>query len=454
MISASDLKRLLRDELRNQPPDSERPFSDIVIDSREAAPGSLFVALRGEHQDGHRFVDDALARGASAAMVSVASGIDADGAFVVNDPLNALQLAAGRWRQEVSANVVGITGSVGKTTLREAAFQMLSAHAPTHQSPRNYNGDIGLPIALLGIRPDHEWAVIEIGPYSRQEMELLVGLAQADIGIVVNVGPTHLERFGSLDDTEQIKGLLPASLPESGLAILNGDDPRVRRMAQRTKANVLTFGQGAHCDLQVQSARANGFDGISFTLSDQRSGKRQLVTTPLVGTHLAVTAAAAAAVGLHAGWSLEQVAASLSRLAPGSRLVRRRAWNGATIIDDAYNAAPLSMQAALDLLADCEGRRIALLGDMLELGAEERAAHQDIGAYAASRCDWLIATGERSRELVGAARDAGLSHACWCATTEQAQEVLQRLLQPSDTLLVKASHAIHLERVVERLAAS
>lgn len=454
MISSNDLARLLGDLLLNEPGSTDEAFSDIVVDSREAQPGSLFVALRGEARDGHQFVDDALRRGASAALVSEASGLRGSSMFVVQNPLFALQEAGRRWRGRVKAQIVGITGSVGKTTVREATYHVLSRYFPAHQSPRNFNGDIGLPIALLGIDPADEWAVIEIGPYSQEEMELLVDSARPDLGIVTNVGPTHLERFGTLADTERIKGLLPASLPESGLAILNGDDPRVRRMSERTSAETFTFGIGPRCDLRASHVVANGFDGIEFNLNHTPSDEQVRVKAPWVGAHQAMTALAASAVGLRAGLTLPEIAESLANLRPGSRLARRTAWNGATIIDDAYNAAPLSMQAALDLLTSCRPRRIALLGDMFELGTEEQAAHRALGMYAADRCDWLIAVGERSRDTVESAREAGHAQACWVAEADQAADILRHSLEPGDTLLVKASHAMHLETVVERLAAS
>ena len=452
MISSADLATLLGERLLSRPEVSDEAFSEIVIDSREARPGVLFVALRGEHADGHQYVDDALERGASAALVSESSGRRGSAMIVVDDPLSALQEAGRRWRGRIGAEVVGITGSVGKTTVREVTYQLLSEHFPTHQSPRNFNGDIGLPIALLGIDAEDEWAVIEIGPYSQDEMELLVSSARADVGVVTNVGPTHLERFGTLDDTERIKGLLPASLPSGGLAVLNGDDERVRRMSLRTRADVVSFGFRSRCDLRASAIAADGFEGIRFTLNDVRSGSTVDVETPLVGAHQAMTVLAASAVCLRAGLELDQISEGLARLSPGTRLARRSAWNGATIIDDSYNAAPLSMRAALDLLTECEPRRIALLGDMYELGTEEHAAHRAIGEYAASRCDWLIAVGERSRDLIEAAREAGHPEACWIAEAEQATDILRSSLEPRDTLLVKASHAMHLEAVVERLA--
>jgi len=452
VISSADLATLLGERLLSRPEVSDEAFSEIVIDSREARPGVLFVALRGEHADGHQYVDDALERGASAALVSESSGRRGSAMIVVDDPPSALPEAGRRWRGRIGAEVVGITGSVGKTTVREVTYQLLSEHFPTHQSPRNFNGDIGLPIALLGIDAEDEWAVIEIGPYSQDEMELLVSSARADVGVVTNVGPTHLERFGTLDDTERIKGLLPASLPSGGLAVLNGDDERVRRMSLRTRADVVSFGFRSRCDLRASAIAADGFEGIRFTLNDVRSGSTVDVETPLVGAHQAMTVLAASAVCLRAGLELDQISEGLARLSPGTRLARRSAWNGATIIDDSYNAAPLSMRAALDLLTECEPRRIALLGDMYELGTEEHAAHRAIGEYAVSRCDWLIAVGERSRDLIEAAREAGHPEACWIAEAEQATDILRSSLGPRDTLLVKASHAMHLEAVVERLA--
>ena len=440
--------RRLAELLELPAPGATAPFSAVVIDSREAQPGSLFVALRGERTDGHRYVEDAVSRGATGLLVSqpvdAAAGVDL---FSVDDTLAALQRAAAAWRNQMAATVVGITGSVGKTTVREATSQLLGAQRRTYQSPRNFNGDIGLPIALLGLGPEHEWAVLELGPYSQAEMELLVCTARADVGIVTNVGPTHLERFGTLDDTERIKGLLPANLPSDGLAILNADDPRVLDMARRTSADVLTFGRSADADLRASDVEALGFDGLHFELHHR--GRSTTVHTPLVGEHQVMTVLAAAAVGLRAGLSLNQIAAGASLLTQGSRLVRRFAPNGATVIDDAYNAAPLSMRAALDLLAVQAPRRVAVLGDMLELGSEEADAHLEIGAYAASRCDRLLSVGPRAVAIGVAARAAGLAEVTTHTDPADAAETLLAELRSSDSVLVKASHAIELERLVD-----
>ena len=447
MISSSRLAELLDLPAADA---SGEPFSSIVIDSREVQPGSLFVALPGEQSDGHQYVDDAVSRGARALLVTQPVAVpDSVDLHTAPDALQALQRAAVAWRERQPATVVGITGSVGKTTVREATMQLLAAHFPTYQSPRNFNGDIGLPIAILGLGPEHRWAVLELGPYSQAEMELLVCTARADIGIVTNVGPTHLERFGTLDDTERIKGLLPASLPSDGLAVLNADDPRVLKMAERTQAQIVTFGRSAEADLRAADIAPQGFDGLRFEL--HHGGESITVHTPLVGEHQAMTVLAAAVVGLRAGLSLDQIANAAALLQPGSRLRRRVAANGATIIDDAYNAAPLSMRAALDLLAARPAPRIAVLGDMLELGSEETAAHLEIGAYAAERCDRLLTVGTRAVAIATAARAAGLSEVSVHNDAADAAKALLPVLSGDATALIKASHAVHLERLVEQI---
>ena len=457
MISARDLAGLLADRLLSQPAESSAaPFTGIAVDSREVEPGNLFVALIGERTDGHRFTAQAVKRGASALLISDPGSDPQDArapAYVVPDTLTALQAAGAAWRQRQPARVIGITGSVGKTTTREAVAGLLSQRAAVWQSPRNFNGDIGLPIALLGIETGHEWAVIEIGPYSEDEMRRLCGMAASDVGIVTNVGPTHLERFGTLADTERIKGMLPASA--SSLAILNGDDAAVRRMAERTRAEVLTFGTSAEAQLRAEGIEAHGYDGIEFEmrLADGAGGPASAhVRTPLAGRHQAMTALAAAAVALNAGWTLEEASEGLARLEAGSRLRRSEAC-GFTIIDDAYNAAPKSMEAALDLLADAPARRVAVLGDMLELGSEERRAHEALGAYAAARCDWLICVGERAKDTAEAARQAGAERTCWAASPEGAARMLRGGIELGDTVLIKASHATGLHALAAELAA-
>jgi UDP-N-acetylmuramoyl-tripeptide--D-alanyl-D-alanine ligase len=457
MIASGNLASALGDLLLNpEECDGGTPFNDIVIDSRKVKPSDLFVALRGEQTDGHRFLGDAVERGATGLLTRVRPPDLAPGvtAFLVEDTLVALQQAATRWREQQPARVIGITGSVGKTTTREAVAQLLRRNFATMESPRNFNSEIGLPLAMLALEPGHEWAVVEMGPYDRREMELLIGVGAPAIGIVTNVGPTHLERFGSLEATEEIKGLLPASLPPDGTAILNADDERVRRMRLRTPARVLLFGMREDADVRASAVTTHGLDGISFTLHLPDASDGISVRTPLAGAHHAMTALAAAAVGVAAGFSPTEIGEGLSMLRTGSRLKPRRGYSGATILDDAYNAAPLSVRAALDLLAGMPWRRIAVLGDMLELGSEEEAAHREVGGYAPGRCDRLIAIGPRARAIADGARDAGHREIQWFEEKEEATQILRQEVGADDVVLVKASHGLALETIVEALIIS
>lgn len=463
MISAADLAAMLGDLLLNpQEPRDQTPFSEIVIDSRKVTPGALFVALRGEHTDGHRFLSDAAERGASGILSRVESPELPGKAsiFLVEDTRVALQQAAKRWRLAQPARVIGITGSVGKTTTREAVAELLRSRFPTLESPRNFNSDIGLPLALLGLAPSHEWAAVEMGPYDQREMELLVEVGAPDLGIVTNVGPTHLERFGSIEATEAIKGLLPASLPPDGVAILNGDDERVRRMRARTSARTVLFGLGEDVDVRATDVVSHGLDGITFTLhlpnaegpnAEGPNAEGIAVRSPLAGAHHAMTALAAAAAAHVAGLTAPEIAEALAGLRAGSRLKPRRGYSGVLILDDTYNAAPLSMRAALDLLADMPGRRIAVLGDMLELGGEEAAAHREVGAYTMGRCDRLLAIGPRAREITDGAWDTGHRELQWFADKNEAAEILRNETGADDVVLIKASHGLALETVVEAL---
>ena len=458
MISGRDLSLTLGTLLQNAGGQdtaySDRPFNDVVIDSRKVQPGDLFVALAGEHTDGHRYMDDAVQRGATGLLTRMAPAemSDAVEVFVVADTLAALQQAADRWRQRQHVKVIGITGSVGKTTTREAVAHVFRQRFRTLESPRNYNSEIGLPIAMLGLDADHEWAVLEIGPYDQQEMSLLCDMAKADVGLVTNVGPTHLERFGSIEATTEIKGTLVATLPATGVAVLNADDERTLGMGQRTEAAVVTYGLSASADVRASNITSHGLDGLSFTL--HYDDATVAVRTPLAGAHHVMTALAATGAALaanHVGdavFDSDAISDALSTLESGSRLKPRRTYAGALILDDVYNAAPLSMQAALDLLSELPGRRTAVLGDMLELGEAEEAAHREVGAYSVGRCDRLIAVGMRARGIADGAWDAGHDQIQWFEEQDAATAQLRQELGADDVVLIKASHGMALERMV------
>jgi UDP-N-acetylmuramoyl-tripeptide--D-alanyl-D-alanine ligase len=431
---------------------ADRAFNRAVIDSRQVQPGDLFFALRGEHQDGHDFVDDALARGAAGLVVERPLEAPPDVAvFQVSDSLSALQRLAAHWRARHDMRVVGVTGSVGKTTCKELIAAVLGTRWRMLKSPANLNTEIGLPLTLLELTPEHQRAVLEMAMYGPGEIDLLCRIARPQVGVVTNVGPVHLERLGSMGAIAAAKAELVAALPTDGVAVLNGDDPHVAAMASRTKAGVLLYGRSPQCDVRGRDLASRGLDGISFRLT--YGGGSAGVEAHLPGHHHLHPALAAAAVALAEGMTLDEVAAALREARPELRLRVMTTPNGATILDDSYNASPQSMLAALDLLAELQGRRIALLGEMRELGIAEEEGHRQVGQRAAACADLVLVVGERARPLYEAARAAGPAEVRFLASTQEAAPILRDELQPGDYLLVKASRAVALESVVDALVA-
>jgi len=429
-----------------------RSFSRAVIDSRRVEKGDLFFALRGERRDGHDFIAEALERGAAGLVVERPWEAPNDVAvFHVSDALSALQRLAAYWRARHDIRVIGVTGSVGKTTCKELIAAVLGARYRVLKSPANLNTEIGLPLTLLYLSEGHERAVLEMAMYGPGEIDLLCRIARPDVGVVTNVGPVHLERLGSMGAIAAAKAELVEALPSGGVAILNGDDPLVAAMARRTRARSLLYGQSSQCDLRAADLQGRGLEGISFRLT--YGGQSLAVDTPLPGLHHVYPALAAAAVGLTEGLSLAEIAGALRQARPDLRLRVLRAPNGATILDDSYNASPQSMLAALGLLAELPGRRIAVLGEMRELGAAEEEGHRQVGERAAACADLVLVVGKRARPLYEAAVAAG-SGARFFNVPEDALPALRDELKPGDHVLVKASRAVALETVVDALVAS
>ena len=428
-------------------PDTAIRFSAITNDGRTATPGALFLAIEAE-RDGHEFIGQARANGAIGVLASKIVPHEPDPSFayvVVEDPIAALQRAAAARRDELDVGVVGITGSVGKTTAKEAIAQVLRRRYKLLASPGNFNNEIGLPITIFELTDEHERAVLEMGAYGTGDIEQLCRIARPQVGVVTTVGPTHLESFGSLDAIEQAKGEIVESLPETGLAVLNGDDQRVRRMAPRAPCPVAWYGLGEHNIVRAVELQTRGLDGIAFTLL--HPGGEVRIESPLIGRHAVYPCLAAAAVAFADEMSQDEIAAALAE--PPSRLRLRplRGRNGATVLDDSYNAAPISMAAALDVLAEHEGRRVAVLGDMLELGEAEQEAHRSVGRRAAASADVLYAVGRRGRLIGEEARMAGLPEVHFA---DDAAGVGYEPLA-GDLVLVKGSRGMRLERVVQRL---
>jgi len=460
------------------PPDlPAQEISTFVIDSRQATAGSCFIALRGEHQDGHDFVADALARGATAVIAEprVREGIKGYGSgvnlvettdigptppypltpnpyvFIVKDSLKGLQRVAAYWRSQFNPRVVGVTGSVGKSTSKEMIAAVLRQRYHTLKNPGNLNNEIGLPLTVLQLRGEHQRAVLEMGMYDLGEITELAAIARPQVGVITNVGPTHLERLGTLERIAQAKAELVQALPPDGVAILNGDDPLVRPMAALTSARVFFYGLTPDCDLWASHIVSKGLEGIRFRF---HYGEETLhVKVPLLGRHSVHTALRAAAVGLVEGLSWEEIINGLQDVSGQLRLLVVPGVRGSTLIDDTYNASPASTIAALNLLDDLNGRCIAVLGDMLELGSFEEAGHRKVGRRAADVVQLLITVGPRARWIGEEALACGMSEEAVLMVDdkEAALAYLQEVVGPGDIVLVKGSRGMAMEQIVAAL---
>lgn len=450
-------------------------FSEAVIDSRQATSECLFVALRGERVDGHEFLADAAARGARGALVrrnkvsnlslerpytviDPATGEGLDQAtpdtmllIAVDDPQAALNRLAAYHRSMYNPVVIGVTGSVGKTSTKEVTASVLQRSFRTLKSPRSYNSEATLPIVLLKLTADHQVAVLEMGMYGPGEIAHLAALARPRLGIVTNVGPSHLERMGSIDAIQRAKSELPQALPEDGFAILNIDDPRVRAMAEVTRARPFFYGLDPAADLWADSIESRGLQGISFRVHYQ--GDSLYLNLPLLGRHSVHTALAAASAGLLLGMEWEAIIAGLRSEGAQLRLLAVPGINRTTLIDDTYNASPASMLAALNLLSELDGRRIAILGDMLELGSIEEEAHRMIGVRVAEVAQILITVGRRAQWIAEEARQAGMSpdHVHSFDDNDAAAQLARTLLAPGDFVLIKGSRGMFMETIVAQL---
>ncbi|HET6820797.1 MAG TPA: UDP-N-acetylmuramoyl-tripeptide--D-alanyl-D-alanine ligase [Candidatus Limnocylindria bacterium] len=447
-------------------PTAVTSVAGAAVDSRQVHPGSLFVALRGERVDGHRFVEEALRNGAVAALVErpvelAGQSGGGQGAAVIQvaDSLVALQELAAWWRSRSAVRVVGITGSTGKTIAKEIVADVLGRTRTVLRNEGNLNSETGLPMTLLELEPRHELAVLEMSMYTEGEIARLAELARPEVGVVLAVHPTHLERAGSIEAIARAKSELPQALPSDGLAVLNADDARVVAMASVTPATVRTYGLAAGADVRALDVVSRGLEGTEFTLRAPW-GQRRL-RTGMPGRHLVGHALAAAAVAERFAVPLDEVEAAL---AAGSRADHRmavgEAASGATLVDDSYNASPISVAAALEFLDETPlaagRRRLAVLGDMLELGPEEERLHREIGAMAAGVLDALLAVGARGAWIADAARAGGLDNVTTVSDVAEAIEAVDRALAPGpgDILLVKGSRGVELDRLVAALEAT
>jgi len=462
--------------LTNFRPVATTVITEAVIDSRQVIPGSLFVAIPGENLDGHDFIEEAFRRGASFALIqrevngefrtidlrAVLSIDSLPGADLVppfclrvENTVTALQQIARYWRRKLDLRVVGITGSVGKSTTKELVAEVLSTKYRTLKSPGNLNNEIGLPLTILRLSSGHQRAVLEMGFYVPGEIAFLCDIALPQIGVVTNIGMVHAERAGSQEAIAHGKAELVQALPPApeGVAILNFDDPWVRQMEEKTKARVFFYGLSREANLWADNVVGLGLEGIRFRLHYQ--GETLHVRIPLIGRHSVHTALRAAAVGLVEGMNWQEILEGLHQGHTQLRLAAVRSQTGALLLDDTYNASPESMLAALNLLDELGGRKVAVLGDMLELGPYERGGHEMVGLRAAQVANILLTLGERAHLIAEAARRAGMNKISILEFNEfdPLLEWLKANLTEEDAVLIKGSHGLRMDRIASMLEA-
>lgn len=438
----------------------------VVIDSRQAETGCIFWALSGTQCDGADFVSDAFERGAAGAVTARAGQVPPPGRWIIQvaDPLVALHRLAAHLRQQTAATVIAVTGSVGKTTTKELIRTLLAAQHRTVASAGNHNNHLGLPLSMLGLQADTQFGLFELAASAAGEIGQLAALCQPHWGVITSVADAHLQGFGSYDGVAAAKTELAAALPADGLLILNGDDPRLRRWANAANVRrrrgattqppfagrIIWVGRGADCHVRADHVRYREAQlefrvgGVPFCV-------------PLAGRHFLPNVLAAIAVALEACWNLSDISDVLVHFTGVPLRCEVSQVQGVTIISDAYNACPTSMQAALRALWETpqRGRRFVICGDMLELGAQAEQFHIELGeaiVYAAG-ADGLLTCGHWAETVASAAQAAGMrSERLWVAADYQRHLAeLAAVLRPGDAVLVKASRALRLEGAAENL---
>jgi UDP-N-acetylmuramoyl-tripeptide--D-alanyl-D-alanine ligase len=434
------------------------PVTGVSIDSRTLGVGEAFFAIRGYRLDGHAFLAEAASRGASCLVVdSLHDDVPANVPLVlVEDTTTSLGLLAAYHRARFSIPVVAVTGSNGKTTTKELVAAVLGTRWNVLKPAGSFNNQWGLPLTLLRLAPEHEALVLELGSQHPGEIAALAALARPTVGIVTTVAHAHTEFLGSLDGVREEKAALVRAIPPEGAIALNLDDPRVAGMAREARARVVTYGRAAAAHVRAAGDVAEDQRGLAFTL--EAGGERQPVTLAFAGRHNVTNALAAAAAGTALGFALDEIARGLAGARP---VAGRCVWRDAgdvRILDDTYNANPVSLQAALGTVAAPRaaggGRLVVVLGDMLELGAITEDAHREAGrAVVAAGADALVGVGRHALLAVEAARAAGLREVHHATTFEDTVAHLLKRLVPGDVVLVKGSRGMRLERVVDALVA-
>lgn len=429
----------------------------VVIDSRKIEPGGVFIATKGERADGHTFIPDVIEKGAMGIICERELYNCPVPYILVEDSFKALKAAAEFYRKQLSVKVVGITGSVGKTSTKEFIASVLAEKYKVLKTAGNFNNEIGLPLTVLSIREEHEIAVLEMGISDFGEMHRLSRIARPDVCVITNIGQCHLENLGTREGILKAKSEIFDFMNPEGYVFVNGDDDLLGKLDKKGNHKPICFGCNPSNEIYASDVMNKGLFGSRAVLHADLTVFP--VEIPLPGTHMVLNALAAAGVGIKFGLTVQEIKqgiASVESVSGRSNVLSLPAY---TLIDDCYNANPASMRAAIDLLSMALGRKAAILGDMFELGEREEQLHGEVGAYAAeSGMDVLVCTGKLSKKMYEQAVKTNetilgkrKTQLYYFETREQMMEELPHILKKGDTILIKASHGMQFEKVVAQL---
>lgn len=421
----------------------DAPVTNVCIDSRAVTDGALYVPIRGERLDGHMFIEAAMHNGALCTLS--AKELPVEPYILVDDTTAALQALAAHYREKFDIPVIGVTGSVGKTSTKEMLAAVLSARFHVLKTPGNLNNQTGVPQTLFLLGPEDEAAVVEMGTNHFGEIRALSRMVQPTICLFTNIGVSHIEFFGSREGILRGKSEMLEHMRPGGRIIVNGDDDMLMRVE-----NAVRYGEGAHCDVRASEIEDRGLDGMAFTA--HFSGQALPIHIPAPGMHMVQNALAAIAVGACLGMTPEQLQQGAESYAPLSGRMNIKKTPLYTVIDDSYNASPTATMASIDVLSRVDGRRVAILGDMLELGRDSEEFHEVVGMYAAMHgVDLILCVGPNAEMIFMGAHELAPRSVRYFETQESLISILPYLLQSGDTILVKASRGMHLEITVHYL---
>ncbi len=427
-----------------------REATGVVIDSRKAQEGSVFIATKGERVDGHDFIPQVAAKGALGVVCEKAPEGEDIPYILVEDSFVALKQIAQFYREQLAVKVVGITGSVGKTSTKEFIAGVLAQKYSVLKTQGNFNNEVGLPLTVLSIREEHQVAVLEMGISDFGEMHRLSKIARPDVCVITNIGQCHLENLGTREGILKAKSEIFDFMNPEGDIFVNGDDDMLSGINPKTAKRVIHFGMEPSNEIYASDVMNKGLLGSQAVI--HMENYIFPVEIPLPGSHMVYNALAAAAVGNCLGLTKEEIKEGIAQVEAVGGRSHVIALSERTIIDDCYNANPVSMKAAIDLLTMALGRKVAILGDMFELGLNEKELHADVGAYAAEKkIDVLICVGNLSKNMYTSACKTSTGEVYYFETRDEMISALDGILKPGDNVLVKASHGMHFENVVEVL---